>query len=375
MFYILTALFWFSLYAYTPIISPYSQHLNASIFLTGLIAGSYGFTQMILRIPLGIFSDITKKKKIFIILGVIIAVISGLGMFLFPNRYALLFFRGLSGVAASTWVIFAVLFSSYFKADESMKAIGILNSANSIGIVAALIMGGIAANVWGARYSFLLAAAVGLTALFLCFKIDENNETLNEPLNIKEMLYIAKQDKNLIKVSFLAIISQYVLFATTYGFTPIVADVLGADSFQLGLLSTIATIPGFFIAPIAGTVLLRKFKARNIIVIGFVLSALACIAVPYSANLQILFITQFIGGIGRNLIFPLLMGLSIRDVPKEKRATAMGFFQAAYGIGMFFGPSITGFIGGISGINLAFIITGVIGFIGAAGAWVIVKEN
>ena len=63
LLYVLAWLYWFSLYVYTPIFSIYVVSLGASLKMAGLIFGSYGFTQMLLRIPLGILSDGIKTRK------------------------------------------------------------------------------------------------------------------------------------------------------------------------------------------------------------------------------------------------------------------------------------------------------------------------
>ena len=62
----------------------------------------------------------------------------------------------------------------------------------------------------------------------------------------------------------------------------------------------------------------------------------------------------------------LLLGLCIGDIAPEKRATAMGFFQAVYGLGMFLGPFVTGHISHGFGLMTAFVFTGLVGLAGAA---------
>jgi MFS family permease len=63
------------------------------------------------------------------------------------------------------------------------------------------------------------------------------------------------------------------------------------------------------------------------------------------------------------------MGMSIQTVSEEKRATAMGFFQAIYSLGMFGGPIIVGIIGDISGLAGGFLSTGAVGLLGSLLAW------
>ena len=53
LFYFVTMMYWFSMYTYVPILSPYVEHLGGSILVIGLVVGSYGFTQLLVRLPLG----------------------------------------------------------------------------------------------------------------------------------------------------------------------------------------------------------------------------------------------------------------------------------------------------------------------------------
>ena len=54
-------LFWFSVYTYPSFLTDYAVHgLGATKVMAGMIVGSYGFTQMVLRIPLG------NQKKLLI---------------------------------------------------------------------------------------------------------------------------------------------------------------------------------------------------------------------------------------------------------------------------------------------------------------------
>ena len=97
-----TSLYWFSLYTYIPTFSPYLKSLGISYKMIGIILGSYGFTQMLLRIPLGVFSDRINKRKIFVLLGVLLGALSALGLWAFANPYLILLFRALAGAPAGS---------------------------------------------------------------------------------------------------------------------------------------------------------------------------------------------------------------------------------------------------------------------------------
>lgn len=373
LYYLVTSLFWFSLYAYVPNLSIYAESLGASYKLIGLILSSYGFTQMILRIPLGIYSDTINKRKIFILMGMFFSFISALGMGLIHKPWALLFFRGLSGVAAAVWVPFTVLFSSYFTSGDSSMAMGYINSFNALGQMLAMLLGGIMAEKISPQAPFFLAAGVAALALLLGTGIVEKKES-REPMKIRELLLVGR-DKNVLIPSALAVLVQLITFASVYGFTPIAAQKIGANEMQTGLLTTLSTLPGILASAMSGSVFARKYGERKTLTLGFLAMALSCAVIPSIKNLVPLYLSQMVGGFARGAIFSLLMSLSIQSVIPHKRATAMGFFQAIYGLGMFLGPILVGIISDLLGLSWGFWIVALMGTIAALLAYILVKPS
>ena len=124
-------LFWFSVYTYPSFLSGYVQNvLGAGSVLVGMIVGSYGFVQMLLRIPLGICSDRVKKRRVFVQAGFLATVLSGAGLSLVALAAArggispvpVLFLRGLSGGGAAAWVAFSVLAADQAPPDKTGEA-------------------------------------------------------------------------------------------------------------------------------------------------------------------------------------------------------------------------------------------------------------
>ncbi|WHH57560.1 MFS transporter [Petroclostridium sp. X23] len=362
LFHFVTGFFWFSLYAYVPTLATYVESLGASYKMVGIVLGSYGFTQMLLRIPLGILSDTLNKRKVFIILGAVLALVSSLGLWLFPNVGLVLLFRALSGVATVAWVTFTVLYSSYYEDDHAPKAIGILNSFNFMGQMAAIFLGGLAAQYFNQQAPFLVASVGGILALILSFGIYENKID-RKPLKLSDIVSVAT-DKNFMLISLCSILSQFITFGTMYGFTPVIAKQLGATDFQLSLLTNISTIPVIFASAMSGTLFIKYLGEKYTVMLGFLAAALASIATPYMPSIAWLYVIQFIGGFGRGLTFTLLMGISIKNIENSRRATAMGFFQAAYGIGMFLGPVVVGFFSDTLGISSGFWFSGFLAMVG-----------
>jgi len=379
VFYIVVSFFWFSLYAYVPYVTPFGEYLGADMRLLGLIAGAYGFTQMLIRIPLGILSDKLRKRKVFVQLGLLLAAVGAFLAFFFPGPHMLLIMRGVGGFAAAAWVTFTVLGASYYKPEETAKSMGYLSSANAFGRMIALLTGGLIAQWLGISYAFLLGGIAGIVGLVISFGVAEKrpeikNENASPHTPLKELAAVAR-NKQLLCCSILGILAMYISFATTFGFTPIAATMLDASQFQLGLLGVLSTAPAIFISPLAGNIMPKKLGAAATLAIGFVLAGAGTALVAVSHSLWSLFAVQIVGSIGGAIVGTLLLGLCIRDIPAERRATAMGFFQAVYGIGMFMGPFATGYVSHSFGLMAAFLFTGAIGLLGAVLAVVFAEKG
>jgi MFS family permease len=68
------------------------------------------------------------------------------------------------------------------------------------------------------------------------------------------------------------------------------------------------------------------------------------------------------------------MSLSIKDVDPGKRSTAMGFYQAIYGLGMFAGPLMMGILGDLLTLKQGFIMIGLVGCITAGLSQIMIKK-
>ncbi len=362
LLYTVTSLFWFSTYIYSPVLPTYIKSLGASYFMVGLILGCYGVGQLVLRVPIGIISDRLGKRRIFISLGLFSLVISSAGLYLFDQPMLILVFRTFSGVASAFWVIFTVLYSSYFDESEATKVVGILNAFCNGGILLGLISGGFIVDGFGVRATFFVSLIIAVTGFVLSFGISEK-KLERKPAEVKELLMVVREG-NFQTVAVIGVICQFVSFATIYGFTPVVAKNLGASEFQIAMLTALSAVPSVIGSALSGSFFAGKLGERRTIIYGLLISALSCCIIPYSHNLAVLSVAQLLGGFGTGTVFPLLMGLSIQNVPGDKRATAMGIFQAIYGLGMFMGPTVVGALADGIGIRWGFITIGAVALAG-----------
>ena len=374
--------FWFSMYTYPSFFSAYvSDRLLAPEVMTGLIVGAYGFTQMILPIPLGIASDWSRRRKPFVMLGFCASLLACVGLIAtealaargqvgtFTHVVALLA-RGLSGVTAATWVSFSVLYSASYEADEIAPAVSRLMVPQYGSQIVAMLLGAQLAQRVNETAAFALAAVAALAGLVLMRRVPERPPE-GERLTLKSVVGVLS-DRGLRVGTLLGTLFRLICWGTVLGFVPNWArDVAGLSVSQLGYLSVMYLLPNTVMARLSGAYLAPRFGFRKVLAAGFAIVGLACFLYPRATGLWPLLGVQGVFGLGMGLILPLTLAAAIRDIPDRRRGAAMGVYQAVYGVGMFIGPVAAGWIisalpTAIEGMTVNFYVNGALSLLGVA---------
>lgn len=369
-FYVAMFLYWGALYVYSSILSVYAVSLGASFTIVGVIVGAYGFVQMLLRIPVGIWSDRLGWRLPFLYAGHFFNLVGCLGLAFAPNAWWLVIARGVFGISASTWVGFTVLYASYFPPNETPKAMGVVSAINGISLTIFIGLGGQIAEVWGMPSTFYVGAILAVLGIVTTVPVAEQRVP-RKSASVGQIRSVMTHPI-VVTTALISALNQYVIWATTFGFIPLYADALGASKSALGVIGVIALLP-YTLASLVNHRIAGRLGENRSLFVGILIMAMTAFAVPLITNLPILAISQGISGIGRGMTYPLLMGLSIRHIPDQERATAMGVFQATYAIGMFLGPMTCGALADVFGLTGAFVVAGVISTVAAFIALILLK--
>ncbi|MDD2994186.1 MAG: MFS transporter [Pygmaiobacter sp.] len=362
-----TALFWMGQYLHTSYINAELTAMGASAAFIGLVSGVYGLTQTLLRLPLGIWADKLNKQKLFVTLGCLCTGVSGFGMWLWYTPQGFLVFRAIGGVAAAAWVSFTVLYSGYFAPSQAPARLSFLNLGNQGGRLIAFGTAALVTGFAGVRSAFLLSGITGLlaAALSLCAtdvppvpQPVDPQQSAPQPTQKKSLS--ALRNANLQFMTLLAVLAQFTAFATVYGFTANLAVQLNATAAQLSTLNLWVTVPLMVGNFFAAKRLLKKWGPRPLLTTGFLLMTAYSFGAPLCSNIHMLYAVQIVAGVGISLTMGLLLGLCLQTVPQGNRSTAMGYFQALYGVGMTLGPMAMGLFIQYLGLTAGFWIMGAI---------------
>ena len=152
----IVVLFWFAQYVYVPFQTPYLIGMQVSSSMVGIIIGIYGFSQMALRMPIGIMADKNGHHKFFIIVGVASSALASIFRILLSPEIGFFIGNILSGLASAIWISFMVLYASYFTKENLQKAMGLIIAANNIGVLGGFVISTLLYNYLGMNFLCLL---------------------------------------------------------------------------------------------------------------------------------------------------------------------------------------------------------------------------
>ncbi len=346
------AFMWMSMYAYVPTLPAYAATIGANALTIGIIGGAYGVFQVLLRIPLGFISDKIGKDKLLLIIGFSIMILSAVVFVFLHSVVWVIVGRALAGAAAAWWVIVSASYAKYNDEDKQVKAQGVISASANIGKVVAALLCAFIAQFFGYEATFVVALITGVIGLCLMFRLKEPKKEVLGKRSLKEQLLLVK-NKELIFFSILAILSQLLCFAIPTTFTQVVAEEVGANSLQLGMLMVVFFLSVSVSSLFVGTKAYKKIGGINTMAISFALGAVSCIPLFYT-NMVSIYLMQVISGICYGITQAALAGCVIRCVPAVQRGMATGIYQSLFGAGILLGPVLAGVLIELSSVETAY---------------------
>ena len=296
IFITVTFIHWFSMFIYVPILPTYLETLGATYTFVGIVLGSYGLMQILVRLPLGIISDLMKVRRPFIIFGLLTGVLSCAGLAFTDELGWALGFRALAGVTASTWVAFTVLYSNFFPKVGSAQSMSILQFVVITSQILSMGLSGFLVNHWGWKFPFLIGGGVGFIGLVLSLFIKEIAIDSGRPVMKMSDVPTVMRNPLLLKVSLLSVFGHCILFVTMFGFTPSYALSIGAAQSDLGYISFAFLIPHAIASIVSGRMFVPLLGQWTTLAFGFLGSTIFTFMIPFVDHYGWLCFTQSLNG-------------------------------------------------------------------------------
>jgi MFS family permease len=348
------ALYWSSLYLYVPTLSNYVEGIIHDLRLVGVVSSMYGLWQAVVRLPLGIAADWVGRRKPFIVMGFVLSALGAWLMMTSESYAGLAGGRAVTGLAAAAWVPLTVLFSSLFPPREAVRATALLSLINSLSRVISTALTGQLNALGGYGLAFSLAIAVSALAAVAILPVSEPHRAPKRPSVGGITALITRRD--VLLPALLSAVGQYVTWATTFTFLPLLADNLQASETIASLLVSLNLMMGMA-GNLLTSVIVRRTGVMRLLYASYALLVAGALAAAFASSLPVLIVAQVLLGFGAGISYPLCMGMSIQHVDESQRATAMGLHQAVYAIGMFAGPWLSGILAQSMGLRPMFGVT------------------
>ena len=341
-------LYMVSMFLYVPTLPTYVQSRTGSLVIVGVVLSMYGLWQAIIRLPLGIAADWAGWRKPFVLGGLALA---GLGAWLLGTAdgvNGLLVGRIITGLAGGTLVPLVVMFTSQFPPSKVVRAAAWVNFVAFGGRALGTSLTGWLNQIGGYTLAFNLAAGVAAIAILVTLVTQESRRPPVPP-SWEGVGKLATR-RDVLVPSLLATVTHYALFATTFGFLPILARQLGAsDVIQSALVTMVLGLS--MLSSLLVTAIIDSVGARRLVYLSIVVLGAGIGMAALASSVVMIFVAQFGIGLGVGISYPVFMGWSIRHVDDSQRTTAMGLFQSVYAVGMFAGPWISGLLAAAMGIR------------------------
>ena len=360
------ALYWSSLYFYVPTLPVYIGTKTNDLAVVGVVLSMYGLWQALVRLPVGIAADWLGRRKPFLIGGFLLCALGAWVMAAADGPTGLIVGRAITGLAAATWVPLVVMFSSLFPPKEAVRATAILSLVNALSRMLATGITGTLNQLGGYSLAFMVAIGAAGLSILVTLPVREQVRPPKCPSLQSIQVLITRSD--VLLPALLNLVSQYLSWASTFGFLPVLAKTLGASDQMQSLLMSMNLGIGMA-GNLLTTTIVRRIGALRMVYLSFVLMCGGMFMAGAGGSLAWVFAGQALMGLGGGISAPLLMGLSIEKVVDAERTTAMGLHQAVYAIGMFAGPWLSGILAKSIGVQPMFVITAVAALIiGIAGS-------
>ena len=261
--------------------------IQTSTSFIGIIIGSYGISQMVLRLPVGLLANYRNKHKMIMLIGSLSSGCASLFRIIFNNGIGFLIGNLFSVFASAMWISFMVLYMSFYPKDQQTKAISSIIVANNLGMLLEFITSTLLYEKIGMQMICLLSVISEIiSALFISLLPKEKNFKFIKSMYTKEF--------NCLFAS--CTVQQGVQMTTTMSFTTRIIKNLGTNSMSIGLSSIIYMLSAVCFAKMASSDAYMKLGVRTCITVTFLTTALYCVLVPQCSSVYMIFVLQILPG-------------------------------------------------------------------------------
>lgn len=271
---------------------------------------------------------------------------------LITNVYQMVAIRAIWGLLGGFASLATALVTLSCPRDQMSRAIGSVQSAQTISYAIGPAMGGLLADQLGLRRSFYVPAVLYIAALLLTQLVYKEERAAPHAREAKtgSSLRDVLRLPYILPIVAVLFIAQFV--DKSFGAVlPLFVDTLEADGSRVatmsGLIVSVGAIAAALSASIAGR-LAGKHQPRQLVVFSLLGGLIVCLPIVFvNATWQLLFLRTLLGLLAGGTI-TLAYTMGGLAMPPGGRATMFGFLSSAALFGTALSPMTSGLLAGIS---------------------------
>ncbi|WP_343192058.1 MFS transporter [Buchnera aphidicola (Formosaphis micheliae)] len=331
----------FGMFMVFPVISFYSLILsNGNKFLMGCAIGIYGFTQCLLQIPFGFFSDKIGRKPV-ILFGLILFLLGNIIAGCMNSIWGLIFGRGLQGLGAISSSCMACL-SDVVKDNKYTQIMFLVGVIYGISFSLSIIIAPIIINIMNFQGLFLVAACLSIFTILVTYFFIPNTHVISINFNLddfKKGMSLILYDRILLFL-YCGVFVLHALLVLNFIVLPIQLEILKFPiSFHWKIYLLIITV-SFLIVSILFFYCKKKYML--LITANFLLILSSILNIFYKNNFYMFLLGIQIFFIAFNILESFLPTLVSRRSPIQYKGMTMGIYSTI----QFLSSAIGGILGG-----------------------------
>lgn len=332
----------------------YMSDFGSTNFQIGLVIGSLAVAEVIFKTPFGIMADRHGRLK-FMLFGFVGLIAASLLYPLFHDPTTLLAIRFIQGIAIGAFSTTSVAIVADLFKERKGEAMGTYNSFKGAGYALGPIAGGLIIQyLKDFAMMFYLCALIAIVCLVLSMIFIK--ETYNPKDHArKPALTMVKEGsrRDYLSAYFIGM-SGMLVFYSIISFLPLYGIQNNIDTGVTGLVLGVQAVV-YVLAQYWSGKFADKYGSRLPIFIGCISLSVALLLITLIPSAPVWFFAVVLSGIGIAALWVVSNSYLAYAAPAAIMGTVMGLSGTFKEVGDGGGPILTGFLGDMWGIKIAFL--------------------